>query len=218
MLVFLHIFAGSIALLAGTISFLAKKGANTHRKAGKVFVISMVLMTLSGALLAFINDEMLNMVAGLVTFYLVCTAFVAARITTFKPNLTNLSLAFFGLLVGVYAVLTGFHALSQGIAKIDGNPTQVIIVFGTISLLAALADTYLLKKQKLNNKARLVRHSWRIGVAMFIAAASFFLGQSQVFPGAIRNSFLLVTPVLLVLLSTIYWVVRVRVWGLKRRT
>ena len=218
MLVFLHIFAGSIALLAGTISFLAKKGANTHRKAGKVFVISMVLMTLSGALLAFINDEMLNMVAGLVTFYLVCTAFVAARTKTFRPNLPNVLLAFLGLLVGVYAVLTGFHSLDQGITKIDGNPTQVIIVFGSISLVAALADTYLLKTQKLDYKARLVRHSWRIGVAMFIAAASFFLGQSQVFPEPIRNPFVLLAPVLLVLLSTGYWVVRVRFWGLKKRT
>jgi hypothetical protein len=50
-------------------------------------------------------------------------------------------------------------------------------------------------------------------VALFIAAASFFLGQPQVFPAALRGSALLLLPEVAVLGSMIYWLVRVRFTG-----
>ena len=217
MLVVLHIVAGGLALLAGSISFATKKGAPVHRKAGQVFIVSMVFMSLSGAWLALLNNELLNIVAGLVTFYLVCTAFIAARSKTLKLSLNNLLLALFGFTVGTFALSKGYLLLSQGISEVDGNPTQVMIVFGAIALLAALADAYHLKVQKLSYKARLIRHSWRVGIAMFFATASFFLGQAQVFPEALRVPMLLVPPVLLSLLLTAYWVIRVKFWGLNQR-
>lgn len=45
--------------------------------------------------------------------------------------------------------------------------------------------------------------------ALWIAAASFFLGQSDEFPEALRIMPLLCTPVLLVLLAMFYWLARV---------
>ena len=46
-------------------------------------------------------------------------------------------------------------------------------------------------------------------VALFLAAISLFIGQSQVFPEPLRNSGLLPIPVLLVLVLMFYWLVRV---------
>jgi hypothetical protein len=45
--------------------------------------------------------------------------------------------------------------------------------------------------------------------ALFLAAISLFIGQSQAFPEPLRNSGLLPIPVLLVLLLMFYWLVRV---------
>jgi hypothetical protein len=50
---------------------------------------------------------------------------------------------------------------------------------------------------------------WRIGLALWIATASFFLGQSDEFPEALRIMPLLCTPVLLVSLLMFYWLARV---------
>jgi|GEM_PF-6591296 len=52
---------------------------------------------------------------------------------------------------------------------------------------------------------------------MLIATISFFLGQSQVIPDVMKNVFTLFGPVLVVLCLTAYWVIRVSLWGLKKR-
>ena len=60
---------------------------------------------------------------------------------------------------------------------------------------------------------RIVRHLWRMCFAMLIATGSFFAGQMQVFPELVRKSSLLgvpvlMIPVLLVIVTTLYWLVR----------
>ena len=47
--------------------------------------------------------------------------------------------------------------------------------------------------------------------ALFIAAASFFLGQADEFPELLRIPALLALPVLAVLLAMLYWLWRVRI-------
>ena len=59
--------------------------------------------------------------------------------------------------------------------------------------------------------ARIARHLWRMCTALFIAVGSFFLGQPQVFPDALRNAPVLrAVPVFLVLGSLVFWMIRVR--------
>ena len=64
---------------------------------------------------------------------------------------------------------------------------------------------------------RIARHLWRMCLALWIATASFFLGQSDEFPEALRIMPLLCTPVLLVMLFMIYWLVRVLFMGWRPR-
>lgn len=47
--------------------------------------------------------------------------------------------------------------------------------------------------------------------ALFIAALSFFIGQARVFPQPIRILQLLALPVLAVLVTTLYWMWRIRI-------
>lgn len=217
MFAFIHILAGTIALISGGLSFAVTKGSPLHKRSGTVFVVSMILMAASGALLAFLATEALNMVAGLVTLYLVVTAYFTVH--PLKSNATPIQalIMLFGFVVGTYAIYTGVRAFSAGMSEIDGNPVQVIIVFGSVAFIAALLDLRLLIVRRLPRKWQLVRHIWRIGFAMFIATASFFLGQSQFIPESLRNVFTLVGPVLLVLILTVYWVVRVSVWGFRSK-
>ncbi|MEH8018616.1 hypothetical protein MN202_15335 [Rheinheimera muenzenbergensis] len=217
MLTYLHILTGTVALVSGTLSFAVMKGGNLHRKFGLTFVLSMIVMTTSGALLAFISKETLNMVAGLVTFYLVTTAFLTVHPPKQHARIVHSVLMMLGFAIGIYAIYTGLTLLHNGKTSIDGQPIQVIMVFGSISLLAAISDIRLMTQERLSRKSQLVRHVWRIGFTLFIATASFFLGQSQVIPEVIRHGVTLAAPVLLVLCLTTYWLVRVSIWGLKRR-
>lgn len=218
MLASLHILTGSVALIRGALSFSVKKGSKLHRKFGLIFVISMAVMASSGAHLAILNSERLNAVASLVTFYLVATAYLTVRSAKRQNPSLNYVLTTFGFAVGLYAIVTGIISLNSGVVLIDGNPAQVIIIFGSIAVLAAVLDIRAIKSHRISRKAQLIRHIWRVGIAMFIATASFFLGQSQVIPEALRQIVILVTPVLLVLFVTVFWLFRIAVWGFKSRT
>jgi uncharacterized membrane protein len=181
-LTYLHILTGTVALVSGALSFAVTKGGNLHRKFGLTFVLSMIVMATSGALLAFISKETLNMVAGLVTFYLVTTVFLTVHPPKKQARIVHSVLMILGFVIGIYAIWIGLISLHNGKDSIDGKPTQVIMVFGSISLLAAISDIRLITKARLTRKSQLVRHVWRIGFTMFIATASFFLGSLRFFP------------------------------------
>lgn len=215
MFTFFHILAGTMALLSGAVSFAARKGSPLHKISGRLFVGAMLLMALSGAGLALVNNEQQNLVAGLVTFYLVATAFLTVRPVKPSHNSLQRLLLGWGLLTGGYAVLTAISHLSRGITTLDGNPVQVMLVFGGITFIASVLDLRLIRQGRLPYPWLLVRHVWRIGLAMLIATVSFFLGQSQVIPEPLRHWLVLVSPVILVLLLTLYWLIRLSWQGLQ---
>jgi hypothetical protein len=72
-------------------------------------------------------------------------------------------------------------------------------------LLSSAGDIRMLVRGEVSGTNRIVRHLWRMTVAFFIAAASFFLGQQKVMPVNIRGSKLLFVPPLLILIFLIYW-------------
>jgi len=79
-LLLLHICAAVVALLAGFLTMSLRKGSGWHGAAGNIFFISMLIMSSSAAYLAaFLKPNMLNMVVGLLTFYLVATGWWAAK-------------------------------------------------------------------------------------------------------------------------------------------
>ncbi len=65
--------------------------------------------------------------------------------------------------------------------------------------------------------SRLVRHPWRMSFALFIASMSFFLGQADEFPEALRIPALLAVPALAPLVIMLYWLWRVRIRRSLRR-
>jgi uncharacterized membrane protein len=76
-----HIIAGGLTLVFGYVALYATKGATLHRKSGMLFVYAMVTMSLSGALMDALKTSRIsiNVIAGLLTFYLVTTALLTVR-------------------------------------------------------------------------------------------------------------------------------------------
>jgi peptidoglycan/LPS O-acetylase OafA/YrhL len=103
--------------------------------------------------------------------------------------------------LGSASVLYGFIA--------EGQPTALYVIFGLVALLASLGDIRMMLSRGIQGKQRITRHLWRMCLALFIAAGSFFLGQSNEFPEQFRNYGLLAIPVLMVLSTMFYWLVRV---------
>jgi uncharacterized membrane protein len=211
----IHILAGVVALLSGAAAMYAAKGGTLHRRSGLIFAIAMIVLTSSAVAIAgFLRPNPVNFVAGSLTFYLVCTGLLTVRRTVdqSRPMLTGfMALAFAG---SVYAFLLAFEAMSSPGGTIDGIPPQPLFMFGTIGLIGSVSDARLLRARSIEGARRLGRHLWRMTFAMWIATASFFLGQAQFIPKPIRRIELLVIPVVVVLVFLVYWMARVR---MKRR-
>jgi uncharacterized membrane protein len=209
MLLSLHIGAGLVGLASGAVALGVPKGKRLHRRSGIVFVCSMIAMAVTGAVIAAQHAKPLSVIAGALTCYLVLTALLAARRPTARWRWLDVGAMLLGLAIGVYALRLGIDALRGGTGKIDGQPAQVAIVFGSVALLAALLDARMLLARGIRGAHRIARHLWRMCFALFLAAASFFLGQAQVFPEPVRNLAVLAAPVIIVLLLMLFWLVRV---------
>jgi hypothetical protein len=91
-----------------------------------------------------------------------------------------------------------------------GVPIGMYFFMGSIPLLAAVGDVRMLARGGISGRPRLVRHLWRMCFGLFIATGSFFLGQQQVFPEAIRKQYILAPLAILPLALLIYWLLRVK--------
>src|SRR6202140_687155 len=74
-----HIFAGTLGLLSGTAAMCFRKGSPRHALAGKIFVASMLTMGVLAVYLAIVRHQPNNIGGGILTVYLIGTAWLTAR-------------------------------------------------------------------------------------------------------------------------------------------
>lgn len=210
----IHIIAGTIALLSGTIAMVYKKGGRYHRKSGNVFFVSMLIMGATAAGLAIYVSKPLSVVGGILACYLVVTSWLTVIQKEGEKGVFEKIAMFVALLTTVFAYYIGVKVLKSETAIYEGSSSSPgpYFFFGSIALLAAIFDMKAIRSNGVIGKRRILRHLWRMCFAFFIAAASLFLGQPQVFPKAIRGTFILFLPVILLLGSLFYWLIRVQFW------
>jgi uncharacterized membrane protein len=210
-LLLLHICAAVIGLLSGFLAMALRKGSGWHGAAGNVFFVSMLTMTSSGAYLAaFHKPNMLNLVVALLTFYLVATAWRAARRRDGGTGTFDLGALLFILAVGVAGVAFGFEAANSPKGLKDGLPAAIYFVFGSIALLCAVSDIRMMVRGGVSGARRIARHLWRMSLALLIATVSFFPGQARQLPEWLRENSLLYVPHVLVIGSMVFWIYRVK--------
>ncbi len=207
----LHISMGAISLLSGAAALSFRKGERLHRGFGNVFFGAMLGMSASGAFLALMKSERINIVVGILTFYLVATAWATVKRKEGEIGLLEYVACPIAFAIGIWVIILGFEVMNSKLGYIDGEmiPFGAYFFFGSMAILASLLDVKMFIRKGLFGKHRVARHLWRMCFAMLIATASFFLGQPQVFPESIQDSIVLAAPVLLVLILLLFWLIRV---------
>lgn len=201
-----HIAAGTFALVSGYIALYAMKGGTVHRKSGLAFVGAMAVMSLTGALIAFLGQEPVSVIAGLLTFYFVTTSLLTVRQLPPRLQWINCAAMLMALAVSVLAFKTGFELVGSGRPE-----TGPMFIFGGMGLLAATGDIRMFRAPGIQGPRRIARHLWRMCFAMWVAAASFFWGPPGRVPEIIRIPALLPIPVLLPIAVMLFWLWRIRV-------
>jgi uncharacterized membrane protein len=199
--VFLHVTAGTAALLSGGTAILARKGETLHRWAGSVFFVAMIAMCTAAIPVAIVRYQPLNITAATLTLYLIATAWVAA---TRKDGETG---AFERYAAVAGATIAGGTLLYA--ATLAKGAAPFMYGFGGIAAFAVLLDVSVIARRGLSGTQRIARHLWRMTFAMLIATASFFIGQAKFIPLVIRDMNLHFVPPIAVIALLLFWIVRV---------
>lgn len=209
---FVHICGAVVGLLSGFLAVFLRKGSGRHGAAGTVFFVSMLIMSASGAFIAtFLRPLALNVVVALLTFYLVSTAWRAAKNRTGTTSSFDRGAMLFVLAVGVAGLLASLHGFSSPKGTLVRALAPPCLIFGIIALLCAKTDLRMLRAGGFTGPMRIRRHLWRMCLALLIATVSFYPGQAKLFSRALRDTNLLLLPHVLLIGAMVFWMYRIRV-------
>ncbi|HWC17757.1 MAG TPA: hypothetical protein VG498_12125, partial [Terriglobales bacterium] len=213
----------TLALFSGAAAMLFRKGSRRHRLAGNVFVVSMLIMASAAVYVAAQRHEPGNINGGILTFYLILTAWLTARHRDGQTSKYDIALLLIPLVLGSLTIFSGIEKLRIAGPPKDGVPAGMHFFLGSVMLLACAGDVRMLARGGLSGSKRIARHLWRMCFGFFIATGSFFLGpanrplrflsaiglRQQIFRTVLRPG-VLVFLAILPLLLLIFWIIRVR--------
>lgn len=140
----LHISAGLVGILSGAAALTFRKGSPRHVLAGKVFLISMLAMGASAVYLSAMKHQINNVFGGILTIYMVSTAWLTARRREEETSIFNWVAALFAFAVGAIIVILGFEVATSPAGPKDGIPAGMYFFMGSVALLSAAGDVRVL--------------------------------------------------------------------------
>lgn len=212
-----HVGAGALAVLAGAMAAVTRKGGSTHITAGRLFVALMIASSLLGAILGLIkfDDYFITFFAGILAIYLVVSGWLTAsgRNGVAVVMLGALNVANFAALVTL-----GCIALANSGGRIFGFAGEDYLFLAGMSGVGLLFDVSLMFRNQLVGKHRIARHLWRMLLGFFIAAGSAFTGPgASAFPESLQQSGVLAGPELLIALLMLFYLGRTLLFSAKKR-
>jgi uncharacterized membrane protein len=218
----LHVVAGTIALFAGIVAMSSRKGARTHRMAGTVFFVSMLVMAVFADYLAVAMPEQLpNLFIGTFTIYLVATAWLTVRREERSIGIAEkIALAVILCLFIPFAILsfqlaTGLAPSFKSATPLEGPVRIAIYCFTFFVAMAAIGDAKLVLAGGITGARRIGRHLWRMCLGLTFAAGSAFTnGLPRLLPTTVHVPLILLfVPQLTSLALLVFWMIRVRFTG-----
>lgn len=205
----IHFWVGTAAVATGCAALLLQKGSRWHRVNGFAFFLAIIFLSLSGLYLSAMRSVVFTAFLSVLTLYLVTTGWVSAKrqddeIGWFE-TLACLSIFLFGIV----ALIAGYKGATGSIAITKDVPFGTYYVMAGLAALFTGLDLNQILRSGLFGKHRIARHLWRMCSSMLIAVTIFFLGNNHVLPEALRVPAFLLTPIFVVILLMVFWLVRV---------
>ena len=167
----IHILAGSLALLTGTLVLIIKKGTPVHKLLGHTFLVNMLVVGTSAVVMAVKSDNIILLIIAVFSTYMVTTGKLSGNL---KSSNKQTVIWYIWLSVSVAMLLAVIGMLILAVILFSkGNLFGIVLLtFAIISLGMLWQDyKYLIKRQ---TKGWLPIHISRM-VGALIAAYTAFL-------------------------------------------
>lgn len=203
-----HVTLGTLAVIVGAIALGSRKGRKVHVNAGRVFVISMGLASVLGAILGALKYETfwITFHGGILGATLVASGVLAVRIR--RPGAKRVFAGVAGLNALNAAALfsVGWYATTLPDARLFGFAAgDYFFLFG-MAAIAFGGDVRMIVGAQISDSHRIAQHLLRMCIGFFIAAGSAFTGPgASAFPDAVRNSGVLSLPELTIMGLMLFW-------------
>jgi hypothetical protein len=207
-LLIIHVTAATIALFSGFSALYLRKGSPRHRATGNVFFGSMLVMAASAVCLALKKSEMIDVVVGGFTFYLVATGWLTVKREAGYVGPAQTILLFVGAAIALLAFQLGWSATHGAAGK--GDETVAIAYFVTCSLVSfsIALDVSVLVRGGLYGSHRIARHIWRLCSALLFTTTAFFTPTRFSLPSIMTNTHLNYIPIIYVVSVSMFWLFR----------
>ena len=152
-LLFTHIIAGTVSLLAASLAVVLGKGKKVHILAGRTYFWGMFLIFITAIPMSIVSSNIFLFLVAIFSFYL---AYAGMR---FARNRTGIANTFDWAAVGLM-ILSGIAMWCLATLYFINNNTQSITltVFGFIAISLGYADLRSYRNKSAIGKQRIARH------------------------------------------------------------
>lgn len=147
----IHIATGMIALLAGILAIIFKKGDKNHRMSGKIYFWCIMAVSVTALVLSVSKQITFLTLIAIFSFYLSYSGYRVLYLKKKPAGITDWIMAIILALNGLYMTGTGSYALIQG----TGTLNPVLILFGTACLGISFTDI-----KRFTRKIPRVKNEW----------------------------------------------------------
>ena len=175
-LIYIHAGFGGIALLAGLLSIIAKKGSKLHKKFGLLFYYTMLISAVTAMIVACMpNHESPFLFAiGIFSLYFIVTG---KRSLRFKKKNPHLKL---DKLISILMIITGMTMIFLPVI-LSKKINIVLSTFAIIGIIFSIKDLMLYKNPDKLKSEWLKLHIGKL-MGGYIAATTAFVVVNQYFP------------------------------------
>lgn len=205
-----HFGVGCVAVLAGLLALSSRKGQICHRASGSIFVIAMLLLTLSGLWLSLSREILFTVFLSGIAGHAVLISWAAARRQAGLSVWVSRWAGLFSGGLALGALAGGQLAATSPDGMLNELPPEAFYLLSGVSGGLCVLDLFYARSRHPDRVSWLSRHLWRMGFAFFLATGIFFFGNNHVLPEALRTPLFLSAPVLIVIGWTLVFVVKVR--------
>lgn len=208
----LHGLLGTGIIATGITALLSPKGGRMHRTSGKIFVLVFCLMGLVIAASVVAANGLISALGIIYTaliIYLVLTSWATVKTPPSTLSRLNYVAPPVAMAIGSLALFWGWQTQTGRLQLADDIPVGAFFAFSALAFLTAYGDFAIVRLGGIAGTKRLIRHLWRMCLALYFSVSTLFTGPgSVVFPDAIRGSWPLMIPELSIMALTIYFIIR----------